>query len=1413
MTLLLRLIIKSRREWHLRKVGGTLSVTGGVGSSSSTSTNNTTNTVTNVLQLDEEFKAELGWLLSHLIKLVGVNQPLLIGVQTKLARTFPAIIEAIKPVYSHDELRSIIEDFLDVFHVDSPNLNIEKMLLMENFMSASLVSQECILKHLKYHLRRSKEEKLYATRLFTSIVKPLYDKWQHLSAQGHDDALGAIITTASSSASSSPKVGRSSLSSSSSSSSSASSSSTGSMVAAAGPGAGLPKTSSTGRIKLKGKDLELVSRQASNSDATNTDADTDTDTDTNTNTVDQVGTAQKSPSLRSRGGDGSSSPKLPHTTTAAAAATADHVQHQKSWSKDKDSRKSVGPLSAAAIFSPATDTANTATPMSPSTPLTEQQQDAFEAGIVSRMLAKQQQQHHQHRSRFIGTLTQDQIDRLPHRRFLVNSSTNANTNTNERDEGDSKATHNQIGGSVGRKRASLSASSILPRKPIYAQLLALLPPLSKLLCKDMAFVLTNARSTDDTNSTTTTTTAATNTNTPTATPKSAGSVIATPSETKQHQSGGGFQWMADSDFYSRMEVSTLLLALVYMISHRQYVAHTGMPASVTPTTAAATATTRFSPKGRKIAKSLLEAMIALASADYTYPLMWTDMVMFEFICIRKVVAMLKPYIASIYSPSMSDEDLYLWARFTKLNAAAIHHQALQLEKFSLARGARILASPGFGDLRLGFLHTLKWAWTKFEQYQLLLVPELVTHLVIMMMCENPRIKSASLALYVALLQRESHLSDDDSFPQFQVQTIQALESISKSVHWNEAALRHVFEVDVKGAVVALSRRRPTMATRGNSATNLMTTTVASSPTATTPTKPSTRGSRGFVSNAACQRAFDFARDVQSLLSLLSELRELPSGPEYEEERAFALSQLMTYLRQTQHGDAYAKYAHKLAFMYEEAEQYVEAGLAVMLHCDQLSRTAASSPEGGSASSSNNTPTTVTTTPAATATTTTTITPASSSSMLMQKAGGGWSNVLLPAVLHYPPQPQCDRKRALLEQALSLFEKGKAWEHAIGVLNELIEGCRVVYFDYYTLSYYLRKQAELYEKIVSQDRFFSNYFYVAYYGADFPKALRRKSFIYRGLELERIHNFIQRMQSKFPRAEILKSVDPDLLLQQQSTRKGQFLHIFSVQPSSEEEMAGQNRVQFNTAMPDRIQKFHQANQVKVFFYTRPFQQQQATSSSASSAPQNEFASLWIAKTFVVTEDTFPNVQRRLEICERREVMLSPLENAVNSVVAKNEELLDVISKFSLAQQPHPPASSAGPIKIDRLSMILNGIIDAAVNGGTAKYQEAFLSAKFRSANKDKQQLIDRLDAALVNQVRILGRGLHVHGQFCPESLLALHAHLEASLIKLCTQVDVEYLHIYTPRERAGVTVSLLPKSKSASILNIATANNAGIGLSK
>lgn len=64
------------------------------------------------------------------------------------------------------------------------------------------------------------------------------------------------------------------------------------------------------------------------------------------------------------------------------------------------------------------------------------------------------------------------------------------------------------------------------------------------------------------------------------------------------------------------------------------------------------------------------------------------------------------------------------------------------------------------------------------------------------------------------------------------------------------------------------------------------------------------------------------------------------------------------------------------------------------------------------------------------------------------------------------------------------------------------------------------------------------------------------------------------------------------------------------------------------------------------------------------------------------------------CVWPQVEVSPLENAIEVIENKNLQLRTLITQCQTLQMQN----------INPLTMCLNGVIDAAVNGGLARYQE-------------------------------------------------------------------------------------------------------------
>lgn len=440
----------------------------------------------------------------------------------------------------------------------------------------------------------------------------------------------------------------------------------------------------------------------------------------------------------------------------------------------------------------------------------------------------------------------------------------------------------------------------------------------------------------------------------------------------------------------------------------------------------------------------------------------------------------------------------------------------------------------------------------------------------------------------------------------------------------------------------------------------------------------------------------FLQDMQELLDLFTKLRVLPNDVAYADERTEATLQLMQYLKQTDRSDKYVKYVHDLCKQQEDNGNFVEAGLTLLLHADLLN----------------------------------------------------WSEDKVEPMGPFKTQDYSwQRKEELFFRAVDYFDKGKMWEKAIDLMEKLRVQYQRVLFDYTKLSTILARQARFFRNIASEERFYADYFYVGYWGHGFPPNLANKQFIYRGFELEHSRDFQARISSAYPTAEILNFTEPPGDEVRNSYK--QQLQIYTVKPASIEEMEGRERA-VNERMPPSIKKFILYNDVNVFVYAKPFRK-------GPKNKDNEFEDLWIRNTYFRTEDHFPSVRRRLQIVDTRVLEVAPVQNAVNGMSTKNDELKEIIAKYS--------SSNAASLPLNPFTMVLNGVIDAAVSGGVAMYQKAFLTPQFAQANPDCADKITQLKRNIVYQVDILDVGLGIHASICSADMAGLQEQLELKFDQL------------------------------------------------
>ncbi|KAL1116518.1 hypothetical protein AAG570_004990 [Ranatra chinensis] len=329
------------------------------------------------------------------------------------------------------------------------------------------------------------------------------------------------------------------------------------------------------------------------------------------------------------------------------------------------------------------------------------------------------------------------------------------------------------------------------------------------------------------------------------------------------------------------------------------------------------------------------------------------------------------------------------------------------------------------------------------------------------------------------------------------------------------------------------------------------------------------------------------------------------------------------------------------------------------------------------------------------------------------------------------------KLKLYHSILSYFDKAKCWEKGIPLLKELAHVYEERLFDYEKLGEVLVTQARFYDSILRQLRPEPEYFRVGFYGATFPMFVRNKVFIYRGLEYERIEAFTQRIQTEFPSAQIYaKNTPPSHALMQSDT---QYIQICNVKPLPENKLP--KRREALAPVPERIARFYQVNDVSKFQLDRPVHKPPVDK-------ENEFKSLWLERTVLVTSSPLPGILRWFEVVDVQTEEVCPVRFACETVAGVNRELSALVAQYT-----NEPKRHTNP-----LSMRLQGVIDANVMGGIAKYQEAFFVQEFVRAHPEWVCHVNKLNTLLHEQVEILESGLVVHGQLAPADVQPLHRRL-------------------------------------------------------
>jgi dedicator of cytokinesis protein 3 len=232
------------------------------------------------------------------------------------------------------------------------------------------------------------------------------------------------------------------------------------------------------------------------------------------------------------------------------------------------------------------------------------------------------------------------------------------------------------------------------------------------------------------------------------------------------------------------------------------------------------------------------------------------------------------------------------------------------------------------------------------------------------------------------------------------------------------------------------------------------------------------------------------KNVLELAKHYSNLRKFESSPTFEIERSLAALKLISHLGNTRVEDPLRVVILLARDIHEAAGNYVESGLTLLEYADTLK----------------------------------------------------WSEEQLDGLTVkgrlYEAQTQSQRRELFMIDAMNELERGKDWERCI-VLNKQLCLRYDERYEYHKLSALLQKQAELFERIISNDRFFNEYFRVKFTGEGFGED-NGQVFIYRGGVHESLESFKDRLKRRYPHASVA--------FDDKHVTQGETIFVATVRPS-------------------------------------------------------------------------------------------------------------------------------------------------------------------------------------------------------------------------------------------------------------------------
>lgn len=200
---------------------------------------------------------------------------------------------------------------------------------------------------------------------------------------------------------------------------------------------------------------------------------------------------------------------------------------------------------------------------------------------------------------------------------------------------------------------------------------------------------------------------------------------------------------------------------------------------------------------------------------------------------------------------------------------------------------------------------------------------------------------------------------------------------------------------------------------------------------------------------------------------------------------------------------------------------------------------------------------------------------------------------------------------------------------------------------------------------------------------------------------------------------------------------------------------------------------------------------------SGKKRGDLANQYKRKTTLTVANSFPYVKTRISVIHREQIVLKPIEVAIEDMQNRSNELVNAIKQ-------DPPDAKM-------LQMVLQGSIGTTVNQGPLEIANVFLDAESNGDDDPDGQNYSRhhhkLRLAFKEFMKRCGDALHLNKQLIKNDQRAYQKELERNYHKLMNQLEP-----FLKNKFGSLRGSIRKKEGSALLRKISMSFNAQYGTS-